>query len=271
MRTCPGCGIRRKGTGLQCRRCWLKARAAAGILTLTCSVCGASFTRMRAEQEKATRAGTQGTYCSRRCLGDSKKTGGRPCVRCGQPTGSRDPRRRYCGEVCKTAAQDERRKTKPCPHCGKVFAYSSERQIYCDRLCANAAHSLRMVGTGNSHYKDGTSYAEWFRLIKPMIKERDSFACVACGRIDSPRPITRQGRTVMQTGLRVHHINEVPADNRPENLITLCVTCHGVHHKSTVTPWPWFADYAASATRSMTSRWRATTTSLQAKFSSTTA
>jgi len=30
----------------------------------------------------------------------------------------------------------------------------------------------------------------------------------------------------------VHHIDENPANNAQENLITLCSTCHAVHHKS---------------------------------------
>lgn len=256
MRTCPGCGVRRKGTGLQCRKCWFKARAEAGLLTLTCSVCGTTFTRMRSEQEKAKRAGTKAIYCSRRCLGDSKKTGGRPCVRCSRPTGSRDPRRRYCCPECKEATRLEGRKTKPCPQCGKVFAYSSERRVYCDRVCANAAHAVRMIGSGNSRYKDGSSYAEWFRLMRPVIRERDGGSCVACSS---------------HARLVVHHINHQPPDNWPENLILLCRTCHGVHHGSTTTPFWWFENYAVSATLSMTSRWRATTTSLQVKYSSTTA
>lgn len=128
-----------------------------------------------------------------------------------------------------------------------------------------------MIGSGNSRFKSGTSYARWFRLMRPLIFERDGHKCVACKAPDQPFPVVRAGATSMRTSLLVHHINEKPQDNRPQNLITLCKTCHAVHHKSAVTPWPWFASYAASATRSMTSKWRATTTSLRTRYSFTTA
>src|ERR1044072_1473371 len=33
------------------------------------------------------------------------------------------------------------------------------------------------------------------------------------------------------SGLHVHHLNGNPADNRPDNLITLCAHCHMLIHK----------------------------------------
>jgi 5-methylcytosine-specific restriction endonuclease McrA len=33
------------------------------------------------------------------------------------------------------------------------------------------------------------------------------------------------------SGLHVHHLNGNPADNRPDNLITLCAHCHMLMHK----------------------------------------
>lgn len=33
--------------------------------------------------------------------------------------------------------------------------------------------------------------------------------------------------------LHVHHLNENPADNRPDNLITLCQSCHTKIHQAT--------------------------------------
>lgn len=271
-RTCPNCGKTRKGTGVLCRKCWYQARAEVGYLTLRCSQCGQPFRLMRAEDEKKRRNGQDARLCSIACRTEWLKTFNvrTVCPQCGNRFGGGQGRK-YCGPECLKAARDARRKRRDCPHCGESFTYSSERRQYCTRACANAAHSLRMVGVGNSRYKDGTSYAEWFRLMKPLIRERDSDACVACGVVNVPIQVSRQGLLADRSGLVVHHINEDPRDNRPENLITLCMSCHLTHHKSSTTPYPWFGDYAANATRSMTSRWRATTTSLQAKFSSTTA
>jgi len=77
----------------------------------------------------------------------------------------------------------------------------------------------------------------------------------------------------MRTTLRVHHIDERPANNVPENLIVLCKGCHSTHHNSVrlpgnTSPWPWFAEYAAQASLSMTSKWRHDVACLQAEFSS---
>ena len=130
-----------------------------------------------------------------------------------------------------------------------VEAFIAEDREFGDRL-------RREEGAGNSHFKDGTSYSKLFQEMRPLVLGRDGESCVVC-----------------QSTVRlvVHHVDHNPLNNDPTNLIALCNSCHMRHHKSIPTPFPWFAQYAAAASRSMTSRWRARTTSLQAKFSSTTA
>ena len=111
-----------------------------------------------------------------------------------------------------------------CSICGTEFQLKSSRTAYCSRACANKAHSRRMRGPGNSHYKTGTSYANWFREMRPVILERDQYACAVCGKTEK---------------LVVHHVDHIPKYNEAHNLITLCSTCHMVHHKSKVSPFPW--------------------------------
>jgi len=268
-RTCLTCGKVTKNTnGVTCLECYMAARAST-YLTLPCDHCGKKFRLMRAEHEKKLRRGQTNRYCSLDCVWESLRSPGRPCRRCGMPTGSVDPGRRYCSAECRNAAKPPK-KQKPCPQCGVMFEHSSTRQEYCDGKCADAAHSARMVGAGNSHYKDGTSYASWFRLMRPLIRERDQI-CRACFQPDKPYPVTRLGKTAPRTSLLVHHIDEQPWNCLPENLILVCKSCHLVHHKSATTPFPWFAIYAESATTSMTSKWLTTATSLQEKFSPITA
>jgi HNH endonuclease len=268
-RVCLTCGkVRRSTDGVTCLDCYMAARASTW-LTLPCTRCGTEFQIMRAEHEKKLRRGQANRYCSLDCVWASLRSPGRPCRKCGKPTGSIDPGRRYCSTECRLAAKPPA-KTKPCPQCSVVFSYSSKRRVYCTKVCADAAHSTRMVSTGNSHYKTGTSYATWFRLMRPLVAERDQHVCRACLQPDKPYPVTRLGRTAMRTSLLVHHIDERPWNNRPENLILICWSCHLVHHKSAKTPFPWFATYTANATMSMTSRWLEITTSLQKKYSPTT-
>lgn len=266
-RACLVCGKVRIGRSPTCRECYMQARAST-YLAVTCAQCGTKFTKMRAEVEKARRAGRKNQFCSHACHAQQMRE--RPtarCAHCGTPFPARG--RKYCSTECVKAARP--RKTKKCPRCGTEFLYSSERRVYCGKRCADAAHSDRMVGTGNSRYRTGKSYAAWFRAMRPLIMERDGHQCRVCSQPDKPTVVTYTRGSAMRSVLRVHHIDENPANNRPENLITLCQTCHLVHHKSAQTPFPWFASFAASATRSMTSRWMATATSLLTKYSSTTA
>jgi hypothetical protein len=134
-----------------------------------------------------------------------------------------------------------------------------------------------MIGPGNSHFKDGRSYALWFDKMRPLIQERESIqagmalpCCAACKIGETFKAKNWQGQVVMQSSIIIHHIDEDPSNNRADNLIALCRTCHAVHHKSATTPFPWFAAYVVQANKCMTSRWRAAATSLQATYSSTT-
>lgn len=227
------------------------------LVHLECGACGVPFTLPGWDHAKKVRRGTERFYCSLTCAGRgySARKVVKLCERCGDPTGNQQ--RRFC-RTCLTIRKREigrRLDERACPFCGVIFTPKSSRTTYCSRTCANWAHGDRMVGKGNSHYKDGTSYALWFRSMRPLILERDG-GCAVCG-------IT--GRLV------VHHINEDPTDNTPENLVALCRPHHSIHHKSRRTPWPWFATYAQAATRSTTSQWKARTTSLRERFSSTTA
>ncbi len=235
------------------RYCSPECRRQSALVAVTCSQCAATFEMERGEDQKRTRRGQTARLCSPGCLAawlSAQNTTSR-CAQCEIPFSAKG--RKYCSPACRAAGRPAKRR-KPCTQCGVVFTYSSTRTVYCSRECANDAHALRMIGAGNSHFKTGTSYAEWFRRMRPLIRERDK-VCRAC----------------LNPGRIVHHINQQPWDNWPENLILLCSTCHAVHHKSKRTPFPWFASYAENATRSMTSRWKATATSLQVRFSSTTA
>ncbi len=268
-RACVSCGKIRKGTAVMCRPCYQAARAST-YLTLACTQCGAEFMKMRAEHEKARRDGQTNHYCSHACASRALKSPGHPCLRCGTPTGSKDRGRRYCSKECRLAVS-RAGKERACPQCGKEFHPKGSRTVYCDRVCADAAHSKRMIGEGNSRYKDGTSYAEWFRGMRPLILERDEHMCRVCETPDQMTRVKRAGGVQFRSLIVIHHINERPWDNVPENLIALCHACHMTHHKSKPTPYPWFAEYAARTTTYMTSKWMETVTSLQAKFSSTTA
>lgn len=226
----------------------------------------------RADHRKRTRqnTGDRPITCSKACMGELYAAESRKgCRACGNPL-RRARGSAYCSTECKAiGAARPRPRTLPeagCQRCGIVFRPKSSRQAYCSRPCANEAHALRMIGPGNSRYKDGESYAKLFRSMRPLVMERDSRRCVACKAPESFKTVVRLGREHHRTTFHVHHINEDPKDNRPQNLVTLCDNCHAVHHKSNTTPWPWFAQYAADASASMTSKLRERATSLLARY-----
>lgn len=72
----------------------------------------------------------------------------------------------------------------------------------------------------DKHYnwQGGKSFEEytinWTQTLKRSIRERDKYTCQVCGEL--------QG----DTAFSVHHINYIKEDCSPENLITLCVSCH---------------------------------------------
>jgi hypothetical protein len=84
--------------------------------------------------------------------------------------------------------------------------------------------SNALKGENNPNYKDGNSLkefkdayglepSEWQKLAQE-IRKRDNFTCQLCGK---------KGAT------DVHHIipRRIKIDNSPDNLITLCRSCHG--------------------------------------------
>ena len=54
----------------------------------------------------------------------------------------------------------------------------------------------------------------WTQTLKRAIRERDKFTCQICGK--------QQGGTTFQ----VHHIDYNKKNCNPENLVTLCTSCH---------------------------------------------
>ena len=72
-----------------------------------------------------------------------------------------------------------------------------------------------MIGKGNSHYKTGTSYANWFRSMRPLILDRDHHQCRVC--LSSPTlSYLWRGRPVTRSALVIHHIDEDVTNNRPQ-------------------------------------------------------
>jgi len=86
-------------------------------------------------------------------------------------------------------------------------------------------HSLDMLGEKNpmfrekcNFWKGGESFVEysfnWTETLRRSIRERDNYTCAVCKKIQS------------DTAFHVHHIDYVKTNCNPDNLITLCCSCH---------------------------------------------
>lgn len=170
-------------------------------------------------------------FCSRKCFRQSKakeiaeRDGGiaidtkalfeKECPQCGKlfllPAAKKD-RPGYCSSECYNASR--RRGCAQCENCGEEF---EKKPAGVNRFCSTSCFKSWQVGKNAPGWRGGKSYwrSRNWQKVRKTILERDNYTCQRCGE---------EG----DKSLHVHHI--VPwlesHDNSPENLITLCCSCH---------------------------------------------
>ena len=132
----------------------------------------------------------------------------------------------------------ERTKNK-CKACNKEFeVVKSQKYLkYCCKKCyyedgkfdrakgkrwfLTNKQRLNKSGKNNPAWKGGISKLpygiEWTKLLKENIKIRDNFTCQECSKHQSKH----------KHSFHVHHIDNNKFNNKMDNLITLCPSCHG--------------------------------------------
>lgn len=174
----------------------------------TCIYCGEIFSAPQGNNPK---------YCSIKCvrLEAAGKKEIRNCLQCGiafEAYIKQDPK--FCSHTC-YAKSMENKDRRACQQCGTIFECKPcEKTIYCSQPCC--ADAMKCEGSHAGYGPEWTS-------IRYAIRERDGFRCVACGIIETTRSHD------------VHHITplrnfngDLIAAHDPNNLVTLCKTCHGL-------------------------------------------
>jgi predicted HNH restriction endonuclease len=69
-------------------------------------------------------------------------------------------------------------------------------------------------------------YSKDWKDIATAIKEKADWKCAKCGADFKDKKKSTRGSC-----LQVHHWNRIPEDNRPENLVALCNSCHLQYHR----------------------------------------
>lgn len=94
---------------------------------------------------------------------------------------------------------------------GKQGVYSEETLMKMSRV-KQGKKPWNWKGGRASGYPD-----TWNNSLKDFIRERDGQVCQFCGKSQEENGCR----------LSVHHINGMPGDTSFQNLISLCISCHG--------------------------------------------
>lgn len=204
---------------VMCAKC-RKQRYHAPI-TLMCHVCGKPFTRKGHD--------TKAKYCSPACRWHAMK--GRPsgrrylpdriCLICGTPyrQTQSSANQFYCSSACFRISQQQARPQYECIQCGALFYNDTGRKE--PQFCSRKCKGMYISGPRHPLWTDirpiGDRGAGW-EQIADAIRQRDNYQCQRCGIIQAMRK------------LDVHHITpyRLTQDNNPNNLITLCGSCHKI-------------------------------------------
>jgi len=79
--------------------------------------------------------------------------------------------------------------------------------------------SIQKQGSKNPQWRGGISFepysTKWTKTLKRSIRERDNYICQLCNTPQTDRQHA------------IHHIDYDKKNCNPDNLITLCISCHG--------------------------------------------
>lgn len=127
---------------------------------------------------------------------------------------SKNKKHKFCSKKCYGKWRTKRAE-KACKQCGKIYVRQRKSGLYCSNKCQWDS----IKGEGHPNWLGGKSFEpysiDWNETLKKAIRERDSYTCQLCGR---PQDTKKQHA--------VHHIDYNKKNCNPENLITLCCSCH---------------------------------------------
>lgn len=122
-------------------------------------------------------------------------------------------RRKFCSRECRDSAQ-RNRVVMICQMCGDQYEVAVNllsKSKFCSKACANRAVGISAIG--NRYAWRGDNVTRW-AFHKRANKLKPPSPCERCG----------------EPGELVHHKDENPANNAPDNLERLCRGCHARHH-----------------------------------------
>jgi 5-methylcytosine-specific restriction endonuclease McrA len=127
-----------------------------------------------------------------------------------------------CGYISAALKHQKRIKIK-CSICGKEFISSKKHGLKrktCSYKCMGLLAKTKNLLHNNPNWRGGKSFEPyplgWNKTYKEQIRYRDGYRCQLCGCHEIE----------CRVKLHVHHIDYEKNNLRPENLISLCNSCH---------------------------------------------
>lgn len=176
---------------------------------------------------------------TKRCKSCAKKGANNPnwrggyvsfCIGCGKKLA------KSCNKRCHSCAckhpefrqkQSEARKGKKLSkETRRKISESNKGRVKSEEHCRNLSISLKASfanidrsGENNANWRGGLSFEPYGlsfnNELKNQIRERENYKCFICWLAGKD-----------ERNLSIHHINYDKVDNRPSNLVALCIPCH---------------------------------------------
>lgn len=142
--------------------------------------------------------------------------------------------RTFCNIECKKSYNKKSRQIIKCAYCGenvsKIKCFD-KKHAFCNRECyykyrkyiyiqpsGEKSHWYKKKGEETPNWQGGKSLEiyppEFDKYLKEEIRKRDNYLCQLCDSKDKKRELS------------VHHIDYNKNNSSPQNLVSLCVSCH---------------------------------------------
>lgn len=184
----------------------------------------------RAGCENSTKTKTA-RFCSLSCANSGpresiRKNKKRICSSCGKEFDRKDTKQKYCSRSCSAKETNVARKTiKNCLVCGNSLGKG--RIKFCCKEHQTAFRKNERINAWLSGEWSGSVLSGLSAVISLYLKEQAGWRC------QSPTCAYPGGWSEINLGtgkvpIQIDHIDGDASNNRPENLIVLCPSCHSL-------------------------------------------
>ena len=179
-----------------------------------CKKCGKQFFSGRKHRVNV-------LVCSKKCSIELNNTKiNYVCIECGTPFSDFPSRKRkFCNKSCADRNKIGKNRAveiiKKCKLCKNKFSTNRKQAKFCSNKCSCYwLSSVRNKGKNHPRYKGGSKgrkkYPSEFYKIRESVIARENGKCVICNK----------------KGISVHHVDYDIKNNKPDNLVLLCNSCH---------------------------------------------